>query len=284
MIAFFPSPVKKKPKSPKRTQFLRVLRHPHKKVMKTENEEELKPGYWAVIPAQIRYAPDIPAGAKLLYAEISSLTDARGYCFASNRYFAELYGIGIRTVQRYLDALKNVGMIRITDGEGGTDRRKIYAGVNPLADPHDKIDMGGDKIVAAPMTEMSPPNNVLNRKEEQIPPKPPKGRREKSEPKYEPEMFERFWKAYPRGEDRQGAVREWDKLKPDRQLMHKMSTALARQKATLSLPDDHDHYAFQYAVRWLRYRRWEDDLEKSSAAASKRGAAPSYEPEVSAWQ
>ena len=96
-------------------------------------------------------------------------------------------------------------------------------------------------------------------------------------------MFERFWKAYPRGEDRQGAVREWDKLKPDRQLMHKMSTALARQKATLSLPDDHDHYAFQYAVRWLRYQRWEDDIEKSAASVSRRGAAPSYEPEVSAW-
>lgn len=136
--------------------------------------ETFEPSYWAVIPAQIRYAPDLPAGAKLLYAEISSLTDARGYCFASNRYFAELYGIGIRTVQRYLDALKSSGMIRITDGDGGTAQRKIFAGVNPLADPHDKNDTGGDKSVTAPMTEMSPPNNVLNKKEEQNPPISPK--------------------------------------------------------------------------------------------------------------
>ena len=127
-----------------------------------------------MIPAQVRYAADIPAGAKLLYGEISSLTDARGYCFASNKYFAELYGVGIRTVQRYLDALKNAGLIRITDGEGGNVERKIFAGINPLSDPHDKIDTGGDKNDTAPVTELSPPNNVIIKKEEQKPPISPK--------------------------------------------------------------------------------------------------------------
>ena len=52
-----------------------------------------KPSYWAVLPAAVRYDPAITAGAKLLYAEISSLTDRRGYCYASNAYFQELYGI-----------------------------------------------------------------------------------------------------------------------------------------------------------------------------------------------
>ena len=74
-----------------------------------------------MIPAQVRYAADIPAGAKLLYGEISSLTDARGYCFASNKYFAELYGVGIRTVQRYLDALKIVSVRHRDTWEGASD-------------------------------------------------------------------------------------------------------------------------------------------------------------------
>ena len=48
--------------------------------------ETAKPSYWAVLPAAVRYDPKIPASAKLLYAEISSLTDGRGFCWASNAF------------------------------------------------------------------------------------------------------------------------------------------------------------------------------------------------------
>lgn len=136
-----------------------------------------------MIPAQVRYAADLPAAAKILYAEISSLTDARGYCFASNSYFQELYGITDRTLQRHLDALKKCGFIRILDGDGGSGRRKIYAGINPLEWNPDKnvgVDANLDKNVGGTPTKLSPPNNVINKKEEQKPPisptdKPTKG-------------------------------------------------------------------------------------------------------------
>lgn len=230
-----------------------------------------------MIPAQVRYATDIPSGAKLLYGEISSLTDARGYCFASNKYFAELYGVGIRTVQRYLDALKNAGLIRITDGEGGTDQRKIFAGVNPLSDPHDKIDTGGDKIDTAPVTELSPPYNELNKKEEQIPQKPPRGRAAKKAPDHLPEEFDRLWKAYPRGDDKQGAIREWDRLRPDEATVFAMKSALLLQMQT----DEWQRgIGIPYFCRWLSHRRWEDEKLRSRPAKEK---PERYEPEVSAW-
>lgn len=230
-----------------------------------------------MIPAQVRYATDIPSGAKLLYGEISSLTDARGYCFASNKYFAELYGVGIRTVQRYLDALKNAGLIRITDGEGGTDQRKIFAGVNPLSDPHDKIVTGGDKNDMAPVTELSPPYNELNKKEEQIPPKPPRGRAAKKAPDHLPEEFDRLWKAYPRGNDRQGAIREWDRLKPDEATIFAMKSALLLQMQT----DEWQRgIGIPYFCRWLSHRRWEDEKLRSRPAEIRTVEAP---PEVAAW-
>lgn len=255
---------------------------PEKKVMRTEN---LEPSYWAVIPAQIRYAPDLPAGAKLLYAEISSLTDARGYCFASNRYFAELYGIGIRTVQRYLDALKNAGMIRIADGDGGTEQRKIFAGVNPLADPHDKNDTGGDKSVTAPMTEMSPPNNVLNKKEEQNPPISP----EKGKAPMPAALMQRV-ADYARGDvelearfvefaENRRAIKK--PIKTDRTL-----TLLLSKLNELSHGNrDRKLQLIDLAIErnWLSFFPLHDDRAIRLPREAK-SAAPSYEPEVSAWQ
>ena len=157
--------------------------------------EKLEPGYWAVLPAEIRYNPELPAAAKILYAEISSLTGARGYCFASNAYFTELYGMSEATLQRHLRALKSCGYIRIQDGDGGSGRRKIFAGINPLAENPLKNDgvaenpLKNDGVTPSKMTGS---NNELNKKEEQIPPKPPRGRTVKKAPDHLPEEFDRL--------------------------------------------------------------------------------------------
>ena len=80
-------------------------------------------------------------------------------------------------------------------------------------------------------------------------------RRSKSVPAWKPERFEAFWDYYPRGEDRMGAVEEWDKLQPDDALIDRMARALARQKAS---EEWQRGIGIPYACRWLRKRRWED--------------------------
>jgi hypothetical protein len=109
-----------------------------------------KPGYWAVIPAAVRYNESLPPSARLLYAEISSLTDVRGFCFAANSYFEKLFGLSERTIIRLLRALEAAGYIVIEENDGGKAQRRIYAGVNPLSAPP-------DKNVSTPLTKMSVP-------------------------------------------------------------------------------------------------------------------------------
>lgn len=64
-----------------------------------------KPSYYAIISAQVRYDKNLTANAKLLYGEINCLTNENGFCFATNRYFAELYGKTIVTVSKWISEL-----------------------------------------------------------------------------------------------------------------------------------------------------------------------------------
>ena len=79
-----------------------------------------------------------------------------------------------------------------------------------------------------------------------------KRRAAKSAPDYRPDTFARFWAAYPRGEDKQGAIAAWDELKPDDATLQAMSRALVRQKAS---EEWQRGIGIPYAVRWLRRRR-----------------------------
>ena len=233
----------------------------NEKELSSAKAETEKPSYWAVLPSAIRYDPTITAGARLLYAEISSLTDARGYCWASNSYFQQLYGISEPTVQRYLRALKAGGYIRIQDGDGGQGRRKIYAGVNPLSGNPVK----NDGVTPSKLTPNPVKIDTQNKKEirkENDPPKAPQGAA------WEPQMFERFWKLYPRKRDKLKALRAWDKLKADRKLMQTMSAALKAQMATEEWQRDNGR-AIPYPSTWINNRRWEDELEGRAADTLK---------------
>jgi uncharacterized protein YktA (UPF0223 family) len=66
-----------------------------------------KPGYYAIIPADVRYDTKLPQGAKILYSEITALSNKNGYCWASNDYFAKLYSVSIGTIKSWLKCLED---------------------------------------------------------------------------------------------------------------------------------------------------------------------------------
>lgn len=103
--------------------------------------------YYAVIPATVRYCADLTANAKLLYGEITALCSDKGYCWASNDYFAELYGVSGRTIQRWIESLEEHGFIARSESVDGNRRISIK---DPFVSPKkgdDKNVAGGDKNV-----------------------------------------------------------------------------------------------------------------------------------------
>lgn len=117
-----------------------------------------KPGYYAIIPADVRYNEQLPPNAKLLYGEITALTTQQGYCYATNDYFCRLYGFSDPTITRLLKSLEDNGFIRrevVRDQTGKVTSRKIWLCVSANG-VHPPINFDG----ALPSKLMGPPIKI----------------------------------------------------------------------------------------------------------------------------
>jgi len=88
-----------------------------------------QPNYYAIISAEVRYDKNLTANAKLLYAEVTALLNMNGECFATNKYFSNLYGKSVVTISKWIGELISNGYISSSyTYKGGTkeiDRRYL---------------------------------------------------------------------------------------------------------------------------------------------------------------
>jgi len=91
--------------------------------------EQNKPSYYAIIPSAVRYCEELKFAERLLYGEITALAGKEGYCFATNKYFADLYKVIPGTISRWISHLENLGFVNvkiIKDEKNQIIERRIY--------------------------------------------------------------------------------------------------------------------------------------------------------------
>ena len=112
----------------------------------------MKPNYYAIIPATVRYSKLKP-NAKLLYGEITALASKEGYCFASNRYFANLYEVTKNTISSWISDLNKEGFITVQIIKEGNQVVQRRIGITQKEDtPTHKKEEYNNTSIPAPIT------------------------------------------------------------------------------------------------------------------------------------
>ena len=70
-----------------------------------------QPTYYSLLFASVRYSNEISDFEKILFSDILALTNTKGFCFATNNYFAKAFNKSKDTISRSINNLKKAGFI-----------------------------------------------------------------------------------------------------------------------------------------------------------------------------
>lgn len=127
--------------------------------------EEKQKAYYAIIPANVRYDKDLVPNAKLLYGEITALCNEKGYCWATNQYFAELFNVSDRTIKNWISQLADKGYIqrsvKYREGTKEIEQRKLFIGrENNFTTPGNYVPDPRENNFTTPSENNFPVNNT----------------------------------------------------------------------------------------------------------------------------
>ena len=71
------------------------------------------PTFFSILPATVRYDKSLNPYARLLYSELTALSEKEGYSWATNNYLANLYQVDRSSISHWIKQLQDKGYIRI---------------------------------------------------------------------------------------------------------------------------------------------------------------------------
>ncbi|MEN4468658.1 helix-turn-helix domain-containing protein [Staphylococcus hominis] len=162
-----------------------------------------QPSYYSIITANVRYDNRLTDSEKLLFAEITSLSNKYGYCTATNSYFARLYEVVKETISRRISNLTKYGYLKIETVKDGKQikQRKMYPLTQSSIPIDVKINTPIDNSVNTPIDANVKENNtsINNTSINNI------NRTDNSATDVTRERFEEWWKLYDKKLDKKKA-------------------------------------------------------------------------------
>ena len=139
------------------------------------------PAYYGILPASVRYDKNLSASQKILFTEFSALANVKGYCNATNGYFAKLYDVDPTTVSRWVSKLEKSNHIKTVliykENSKQVSERRIYPLTKMLIPIDENVNTPLDKKINTPIDENVKDNNTSfnntsknSRREKKTPP------------------------------------------------------------------------------------------------------------------
>lgn len=127
-----------------------------------------KPGYYSILTANVRYDKRLKANEKLLFSEITALSNKYGYCTATNGYFSNLYEVSKTSISTWINNLKRCGYLEIEkiykENSKEIIQRKMYPQTNPIKENLNrysrKVKGGIQENLKTPIKENFKDNNI----------------------------------------------------------------------------------------------------------------------------
>ena len=221
-------------------------------------------GGYGTIPQNVMRNMELDGTAKLIYAYFCSFAGAGDSCFPSRNLICKELKMTNNTFTKYLRQLVTKGYISVEQvKDKGKFSHNVYT-LNSIVSPCIKsrytVKTDTENTVYG---EMTPNNNSIYKNNSSS--------NNNSSKKGDglSDMFETFWKAYPRKVNKQAAEKAFKKLKPNEDLFKAIMAGLENHKNSKQWTRDNGQY-IPHASTWLNGKRWEDELESA-------GNAPKYD-------
>ena len=130
-------------------------------------EEKNTPNYFGILPANVRYDKKLKPMEKILYTEITALANSKGYCYATNSYFANLYDVHKNTAGIWINNLEKLGYIKsriiYETGTKNVKERQLFI-VTPINEKIDRYQQKDwdpiNKKIDTPINKIIEDNNT----------------------------------------------------------------------------------------------------------------------------
>jgi hypothetical protein len=117
--------------------------------------------YYAILTATVRHDKRLSSDEKLLYAEITALSNKYGFCWSSNDYLAKIFDCTVQSISRWITNLETYGYLKREIDKAAGNKRKLYPLVTYLPSQSSKHDLLTDQVIPINPTVNTPINPTV---------------------------------------------------------------------------------------------------------------------------